>query len=46
MHGALDGFLRVVVFLCCSTNYKVARFMLNADGVERSHVLRGLCVHN
>ncbi|KAK2548345.1 hypothetical protein P5673_031504 [Acropora cervicornis] len=65
IHGAIDGFSRVIVFLCCSTNNKaetvlqwfrgavrtfglptrmrcdhgtenieVARFMLNAHGVE------------
>ena len=77
IHGAIDGFSRVVVFLCCSSNNKaetvlqlfrgavrtfglptrircdhgtenieVARFMLNAHGVEGSHVLTGLSVHN
>ena len=77
IHGAIDGFSRVIVFLCCSTNNKaetvlqlfrgavrtfglptrmrcdhstenieVARFMLNAQGVEGSHVLTGLSVHN
>jgi len=77
IHGAIHGFSRVIVFLCCSTNNKaetvlqlfrgavrtfglptrmqcdhgtenieVARFMLNAHGVEGSHVLTGLSVHN